>query len=228
MALIESYTCQFCNKEFKREGSLVVHLCEQKRRFNSKDDKGVKLALLTYIKFYQYTQDRTKVKTFTEFAKSPYYNAFVKFGNYCINTHCIKVDKFIDYVIRSGIKLDNWATDKTYSLFLSQELRTEPVRDALARSIEFSIHWSNEKNIQPEDILRYGNTNMITYAISTGKLSPWAVYNSGSGQQFLSKLPEHQMKMIWDFIDPDFWLNRFDKLADDVAWSQEVLKNAGW
>ena len=222
------YKCQYCHKEFKSERTLVVHACEQKRRWMAKDEKGVMLGLHTYVKFYQHAQDRTKTRTFEDFVTSPYYTAFVRFGNYLINTKCIKIERFIDWVVMSGIKLDKWATDATYTQFLGTALRTENVNDALQRAVEYSIEWSEEKNMRAEDVMRYGSENRLCHAIVTGKISPWVVFQSHSGQEFLTRLSEEQMQMIWPVIDPDFWQPTFEQRAADVHYAEEILNAAGW
>ena len=222
------FKCQYCHAEFKRERTLMKHACEAKRRWLAKDEKGVMLGLHTYVKFYQVAQDRTKTRTFEDFAGSPYYTAFVKFGNYCINTKCIKVERFIDWIITSEIKLDQWATDATYTKFLETALRTENVNDALQRAVEYSIDWGTERSMRAEDILRYGSENKVCHAIVTGKLSPWVIYRSHSGQEFLSKLNNEQMEMIWGVIDPDYWQPVFEQKVADVKYVEEILDAAGW
>jgi len=224
----DTLTCQYCHKDFKSERTLLIHICEQKRRWNAKDEKGVTLGMHTYVKFYQYAQDRTKTRTFEDFATSPYYTAFVKFGNYCINTKCIKIDRYIDWIVSSGIKLDKWATDATYTQFLDTALRTENVNDALTRAVEYSLEWGEEKDMRPEDIMRYGSENRLCHAIITGKVSPWIVYQSVSGQEFLAKLSSEQMQMIWSVIDPDHWQPIFEKKVADVKYVEEMLDAAGW
>ena len=79
-----NYKCEHCGKLFAKEKTLVVHLCEQKRRHLSKNEKHVQMGLMTYQKFYEITQKAKQPKTFEEFAKSPYYTAFVKFGSFKI------------------------------------------------------------------------------------------------------------------------------------------------
>lgn len=222
------FACQYCHKEFKGERTLMVHACEQKRRWLAKDEKGSALGMHTYVKFYQYNQNQTKTRTFEDFATSPYYTAFVKFGNYCINTKCIKIERFIDWVVSSGIKLDKWATDATYTQFLDTALQTENVNDALTRAVEYSLEWGEEKTMRPEDVMRYGSQNRLCYAITTGKISPWIVYQSQSGQEFLSKLSEEQMQMVWSVINPDVWQPIFEKKVADVKYAEEILQQAGW
>lgn len=222
------YRCQYCHKEFKRERTLMVHVCEQKRRWLSRDEKGVVLGLHTYIKFYERNQNKTKTRTFEDFATSPYYTAFVKFGNYCINTRCIKIDRFIDWIVTSKIDLDKWATDATYTKFLDTALKTENVNDALTRAIEYSLAWGQEKNMRPADVMRYGNENRLCYAVTTGKISPWIVYKSQSGQEFLTRLSDEQMGLIWSVIDPNIWETIFQRKIADVKYVEEILNEAGW
>ena len=223
-----SFACQYCHKEFKGERTLMVHVCEQKRRWMAKDEKGVTLGMHTYVKFYQYNQNAARTRTFEDFATSPYYTAFVKFGNYCINTKCIKTERFIDWVVTSKIKLDQWAKDATYTLFLDSALKTENVNDALSRAIEYSLDWADEKDMKAEDIMRYGSHNRLCQAITTGKISPWIVYQSQSGQEFLSRLSSEQMQLIWSVIDPDVWQSIFEQKIADVKYVENILTKAGW
>jgi len=223
-----SLACQYCHKEFKRERTLMLHMCEQKRRWNAKDEKGTVLGMHTYIKFYQYNQNQARTRTFEDFVSSSYYTAFVKFGNYCINTKCIKIERFIDWVVTSKIKLDKWATDATYTQFLDSALKTENVNDALTRAIEYSLDWGDEKKMQPNDVMRYGTPSRISQAIVTGKISPWVVYQSQSGQEFLSKLTSEQMQMIWAVIDPNIWQPIFEKKLADAKYVEGILNEAGW
>lgn len=224
----ETYTCHYCGSSFRQESTLTAHACEQKRRHLSRNNQDVSLGLHTYVKFYKFAQDPNKTKTFEEFVKSPYYSAFVKFAGYCLRTRCIKIEQFIDWVIRSNIKLDKWASDATYTKFLETTLKTENPLDALARAFEYSIEWGEEKNMRAEDIFRYGNTNLLCQAIVRGSITPWAVYQSDSGQEFLGKLNEEQMQMIWDIVDPDHWALVFEQKKGDTEYVREILREAGW
>jgi len=62
-AEVEVYACKFCNKDFKREKSLIVHLCEPKKRYNERTEKGVRNGFNTYLKFYEYSQGSAKLKS---------------------------------------------------------------------------------------------------------------------------------------------------------------------
>lgn len=86
-------------------------MCEPKRRHLQKDEKRVQVGFMTFNKFYTQVQ-KSKEKTYAEFCKSSYYNAFVKFGSFVTNVQCLYPEKFIDFVIKSGVKLDHWCRDE--------------------------------------------------------------------------------------------------------------------
>jgi len=222
------YTCQYCRKDFIKESSLAVHSCEPRRRRQEKDERGVQLGFQAYIKFYELTQGSAKLKTFDDFADSPYYKAFVKFGRYCVSVRAINPEQFTRWVLKQNKKLDHWAKDSVYSEYLTEYLRVENVNDALARAIEFSIDWGEKNNAKPEDCLRYGNDNAMTYAVSTGRISPWVIYCSESGQRFLNELDQTQVAMIWSIIDADYWMRKFKDYPADYEYAREMLTKAGW
>ena len=224
----ELYKCKFCSKDFKRESTLAVHLCEPKRRHNQQNEKGVQIGLQAYLRFYETTQGSARYKTYEDFSKSPYYGAFVKFGRQCVMINAINVQRYIDWLLKTNKKLDHWYKDSIYDEYLQDYMRKEACSDALQRAIEYSIKWGEEKSCAPHDLLRYGNSNTITYAISTGRISPWVIYNCASGQQFLENMNTDQMHIVWPWIDSDFWQKKFQDYPADQAYAEEILKQAGW
>ena len=222
------YTCQFCQKDFVKESSLAVHSCEPRRRRQEQSERGVQLGLQAYLKFYELTQGSARLKTFDDFADSPYYKAFVKFGRYCVDTRAINPARFIEYVLKQNKKIDHWCRDSIYTEYLLDYLRIENVNDALARAIEFGITWQEQTSNPAHDCLRYGNSNAICHAITTGRISPWIIYNSESGQQFLSELSTEQIAMIWSYIDSDVWMKKFQDYPADQEYAKDILSKAGW
>lgn len=220
--------CQYCKKNFVKETSLAVHVCEQKRRRQERSDRGVELGFQAYIRFYELSQGSARLKTFDDFADSSYYRAFVKFGRYCVNTRTVNPKQFLEWLLKNNKKIDRWASDQLYTEYLIQYLPLENVADALARAVEFGIDWAEKNSAQPQDCLRYGSISAMCYAVTTGRISPWVIYNSESGQNFLSQLTADQIAMIWPYIDSDVWQKKFADYAADRAYAQEMLIKAGW
>ena len=221
-------TCQYCKKHFAKESSLAVHSCEPRKRRQEQNEPGVRLGFHAYLKFYELTQGSAKLKTYDDFADSPYYKAFVKFGRYCVDTKVINPARFTEWVLKQNKKLDYWCKDSVYEEFLHFYLKVESMEDALARGLEQAINWAETHNLPSQDYLRYGNHNAIIHAITAGKLSPWVLYNSESGQKFLGDITTEQQAIIWPYIDPDVWQKKFKEDPANRIEAQELLKQAGW
>ena len=223
-----SYKCQYCDKSFVRENSLLVHVCEQKKRYQSQNETGVQIGLNAYLKFYEMSQGSSKLKTFDDFAKSPYYRAFVRFGQYCVSIRAINVPRFTEWLLKNNKKIDYWCRDSVYGEYLTEHLRIENPMDAVQRAIKSSIAWSEETGNPPHDYVRFGNDNALCYAVTTGRLSAWALYNSDSGLEFLGRLNSEQINMTWSYIDSDHWQKKFRDHPEDTEYTKQILKKAGW
>jgi ABC-type ATPase with predicted acetyltransferase domain len=131
-------------------------------------------------------------------------------------------------LLKNQIKIDTWCSDTTYTKYLIEYVRVEDPLDAIARSVETTIEWSSKDNILPRDYLRYGNPNRIVHLISVGKISPWMLYQSTSGVQFLDKINPEHAKIIMDYINPEQWALKFHREPENVRTVKEILTAGGY
>jgi hypothetical protein len=227
MALADNkYICQYCGSGFVKEKTLAVHVCEQKRRHLAKTEKHVVLGYDTFNRFFKMTQNNKGDKTYDEFAKSPYYNAFVKFGSFVSNVNPLYPDRFIDYVVNSGVKLDHWCRDELYDKYVVDLVRKETVETALERSISHMMSWGDANNAPFNHYFLYVSLSRATYDIKDGKVSPWLVLNSASGKAMLKKFNDEQLNAISSIIDPPFWMSKFRRLPADVELVKQIVKES--
>lgn len=225
-----SFVCRYCKKSFVKENTLSAHVCESKRRHQQEKEIGVQLGLKAYLRFYEISQGSAKSKTYTDFASSPYYTAFVKFGRHLVGVRCINTVSFIDWLLKNNKKIDYWCKESFYIEWMHEYLKKEAVQDALERALKEMQDYSDAN---PElvgnfnEYFRYGNSNRICYHISSGRISPWVVYNCNSGVDFLSKLSEDQIKIVMPWIDPDYWQRKFKDYVSDSEWVKDILLKAG-
>lgn len=222
------FSCEFCSRSFLRESTVLNHICEYKHRWLEKDRAGNRIGFQTWLHFYLKNSPSVKVRTYEEFIKSPYYTAFVKFGNYCVAINALNVTRLVDWLLKNQIKLDTWTTDKVYTKYLIEYLREEDPYDAITRSIETTIKLAKEDNIQSHDCLRYSSKNKICYEITTGRISPWLLYNSNSGLKFLGELDPTQVQMINDYINPELWAIKFLREKETIAEIKGLLATGGY
>ena len=222
------YGCDFCGRTFLRETTVAKHLCEYKQRWMNKDLHGNRIGFQAWLQFYKKNSATKKKRTYEEFIKSAYYTAFVKFGTYCSDANVLNVSRFVDYLLKNQIKIDTWNTDINYTKFLVEYLREEDPLDAVARSIETTQKIAEIETIQTRDVLRYANRNRVCHAITTGKISPWMLYQSESGTKFLDELDQTQVKMVIDYINPELWAIKFKRNSDKVIEVKGLLYAAGY
>jgi len=181
-----------------QEKTLVAHMCERKRRALQKDEKRVQAGFMAFNRWWQLAQGARKLKTYEEFCDTSYYNAFVKFGSFLNNVNPLYPEKFIDFVIKSGVKLDHWCRDELYDQYLVETLKVEPVESAVQRSIQTMMEWGDEHNAEFAHYCNYVSLNRAVYDIRNGKISPWIVLNSKSGKQMVQKMSDEQLVTLLD------------------------------
>jgi hypothetical protein len=209
-----------------KESTLAVHMCEKKRRWLQKDEKRVRYGLYAFQRFYKLSAGTKKEKTYADFVDSQYYNAFVKFGSFLNNVQPLYPEKYIDYVVTSGVKLDHWARDELYEKYVLEFILKEDVHTALERSIQTMVEWADENKAHWNSYFNYINPNRAVWHIKDGKISPWLILNCKSGKEMLSKFNDEQLSMVYHVINPEHWAMRFKRLPRDVQLVKDVAKES--
>tara|TARA_S200000501_G_scaffold328814_1_gene328993 strand:- start:339 stop:953 length:615 start_codon:yes stop_codon:yes gene_type:complete len=202
-------------------------MCQPKRRFLQRGEKRVQLGLIAFNKFYKLSAGSKKDKTYDEFDKSPYYNAFVKFGSFVSNVKPLYPEKYIDHVVTSGVKLDHWCREEMYEKYAINLIKKEGVETALERSVMTMMEWADEQEQAPwNHYFKYVSLNRAVWHIRDGKISPWLILNCTSGKEMLSKLNDEQLEIIYPMIDPEHWAVRFNRQTSDVQLVKDVAKES--
>jgi hypothetical protein len=223
----QPFNCVHCNKKFSKSRTLVSHMCERKRRALQKDEKRVQAGFMAFNRFWQLTQGAKKLKTYDEFCDTSYYNAFVKFGSFINNVNPLYPDKFIDYVIKSGVKLDHWCRDALYETYLYDTIKTEPVESATQRSLKTMMEWGDEQCANFAHYFNYVSLNRAVHDIRNGQISPWVILNCKSGQDMINKMNDEQLDMIAPAFDLAYWLKRFKEVPADLVLVKEICREIG-
>ena len=227
LLLDQPYNCVHCSKSFMKEKTLVAHMCERKRRALQQTEKRVQAGFMAFNRFWQLTQNAKLPKSYDNFADSSYYNAFVKFGSFVNNVNPLYPDRFIDYVIKSGVKLDHWCRDELYDKYLFEILKVEPVESAVQRSMTTMMEWADEHGAEFAHYFNYVSLNKAVHDIRNGHISAWVVLNSSSGQTMIKSMSDDQLDMIAPAFDVPYWLRRFKEVPADVALVKEICREVG-
>ena len=221
------YVCKYCGTGYTREKTLAVHMCEKKRRALQKDEKRVRYGFYAFQRFYEKSMMSKNTKTYEDFCSSQYYNAFVKFGSFLNNVQPLYPEKYIDYVVTSGVKLDHWCKEDMYQKYAIELIQKEGVETALERSVTTMMDWADEQPDAPWNHYFYHvSLNRAVWHIKDGKISPWLLLNCKSGKEMLGKFNDEQLGMIFHVVDPAHWALRFKRQPKDVELVKEIVKES--
>jgi hypothetical protein len=218
--------CEYCNKGFAKEGTLQVHMCEQKNRHLQKNEKRVQYGYHAFVRFYQISANFSGTKTYDEFCKSTFYNAFVKFGSFISNVKPLYPEKYIDWTLKSGVKIDKWCDDALYEKYVLELVFKENVETALERTVNTMAAWAEENNSAWNHYFYYVNVNRAVWHIKDGKISPWIILNCDSGKTLLKKFTDEQLSLIYSVMDPLKWSIKFKKYPADLTLVKTVIAQA--
>lgn len=225
--MIQNFECKFCRTKFHKETTQLTHVCVKKRRHMEIDTPASRFGLRTFQRFYDLTSANKKPKTAQEFIDSPYYIDFVKFGNHLADLKPVHPEKFIDFVIKNGVKLKDWTKDFVYDTYIEDLVKKEPADAAVDRSISEIVSWSTAHKSNFNDFFRLISANESSHLIRTGKISPWVLYLCDSGGDLMDKFNEDHAKIIGAIIDPGFWMRKFKTNDDDVKYIRSILEQVG-
>jgi hypothetical protein len=221
------YHCEHCRRDFVRPSSFLKHMCEQKRRWMDKDKPQNRIAFLAWLKFYKQIQPTKKKRDYADFIGSAYYIGFLKYGSYCVDIGVVSPDNYVDHLLKNSVPLDSWNSDRVYSTYLTLHLRSEDGLDAVRRSVEYMMDLAEKENVELRDVFKYVNSNKICHLICGGKISPWMLYHSKTGPEFLAKLNDDQRSVIYEYIDPERWNIKFKRDPKETQIVSEVINSIG-
>lgn len=206
---------------------MATHLCETKRRWDDRDRPANRVAYLAWQLFYGQYQPHRQEKTYRDFITSAYWIGFVKWGNYCVDADVLMPLNYARWLLKGKIPLDNWSSDLIYTQYLVEYILIEDPLDAIHRTVKTLADIADDQNIRLSDVLRLYNANRLCYLITKGKISPWLLYTTEIGRQFLADLNGDQQRLIMDYINPDSWAIKIHKNDDKVAEIKEILSQGG-
>ena len=136
--------CKWCGKEFQSERTLSAHMCVKKRRWADRDMSHIRLGHRAFQMFYELNTSAKEPKSMEDFIMSQYYEAFVKYGRACQVNEWLQPERYTEWLIKNGVKLKQWTSDRQYDKFIKDYVRKEPGLKALERTIVYLAKWSED------------------------------------------------------------------------------------
>lgn len=224
-----NFKCVHCKKGFMNEDTLLTHSCTAIERLAKMGDRESRIAFLGYTQLYSKTTSHIKKAVITEndFVKSRLYEALIKFGKYAVGVGMYDVNSYITFLVKNNVKVIDWCNDDIYYLYISHVSLNETPDAAIEKTFRTMRVWSEDTSLPWIEYFNMCNQFKIVSSIKNGKISPWVIYNTTSGKNFLRSLDKKQLKDLYKFVDPDKWMVTFNKRSDDIKVIVTLFNKAG-
>jgi hypothetical protein len=224
---VEGFKCSFCDKVYKTEKPFLNHVCRQKKRYFEKDTKAARLAFAAYTKFYEVHMPANKPPTYEAFSNNSLYEVFLSFGKYILDIDAISPKDYIDYMVRSKVKIDYWCRDSEYEKYVVNLAMKETPERALERTCLLMQEWALKQSADSSDFFRLISPSLASMWIKSGRISPWVLLNCDSGVALLGRLSDEQMMMISGALNTRMWKGKFSRQMDEVRDIRAALEASG-
>ncbi len=225
------YKCRFCDKEYKKENTVLTHACIKRDRYNDRESRLMREAYRLYMLFMDAHKFQMKKneEPLMQFIKSRYFNDFYEFAQYILSNEILNKENFILYVLTSGLSVYEWRSHKTYEEWVLKCIRNEHPRRAIERSINAIVEWGIATDNEWTDFFDNVSTERAILWFETGKVSPWLIYVASpeSGNKLLNRFSDSEIDYLVKFIDPTYFKILQIRYQDEVMDIRNLLNEAG-
>lgn len=205
----EEFKCYFCNKKFAREDTILSHKCIKRDRYNDRESRLMREALRIYLLFMSSNRLTIKkdVEPLMHFIQSKYFNDFYDFANYVLNNDILEKERFLKYIMTSGISVLKWTTHAVLEDWVLQVIRNEHPERGVERSIMAIVEWSELTGNEWNTFFSTVSSSRAIAWIENGKISPWLLWTVPSEilRKLTDRLSDSELNYIIKFIDPTFF-----------------------
>jgi hypothetical protein len=226
--LNKPHTCDYCQRSFAKEQTLIHHQCEPKRRHQNETQPHVKLALRAYRLWWS-SLHPTQVMpvSYQQFCASQLYVIFVKIGSWSQEQQVQEFDVWVNWHIQAQTPVQKWCDVNSYEAYVKHLLLSEHHLQAVNRSLATICHWAEATNNAWHEFFDLANVNQTVNWIKQGRISAWLLYNAPSAARFLERCTPEQVVLIQQAAPYHVWKIRFLRYAHSAEAVKQTLTEAG-
>ena len=204
-------------------------MCQQKHRWNTKDEVPSRLAYEAYCVFHKTCMPggiHKDKQPLTKFISSPEYNGFYTFGKYLadLKLPMNQQEEFIKFVMQQGVKIRDWCKSFVLEEFIKQYSLKEDPNRAVESVVLLAEEWSNETNRHWTEFFDQVSPSRATHFIITGRISPWIIYGTNAGQRMVDRLNERELELVVNHINVNTWKHKLKKYPASLN-ELEIIDN---
>lgn len=225
---VPEYKCSFCDKKFKREDTVFTHKCIKRDRYNDRDSRLMKEAFALYLKFMKSHRLSTpkNAEPLMHFIKSKYFNDFYNFAEYVISHDILFKDKFVDFIMMSGLPVYEWKSHRVLEEWVITNIRDEHPTRGVERSIEALSEWEAITQNDWSTFFENVSTERAILWFEEGKISPWLIMAAPpeSGNKLLRRMSDSELLYLSKFLDVKYFNVKQLRYKEELEELRNLLK----
>lgn len=214
------FKCQYCGDKFKKETTLIKHLCENRKKVLLLESNIGKSAYISYqnwrnLNHFFYCDKDT-------FLNSKYFKSFINFVEFCKENSIPEKNGFIKMMVEKKIQPSLWINDLYYEMYISEfDNLYSPMRQ-VEMSLEVLYRLSDLLECKIHDIFSNIKIIELLKMIHAKKLSPWLLLLMKSFQHHIKyNITEEEQILLSTIINSNEWKQKFIKNKE----SMDKIKN---
>lgn len=219
------FQCKHCMKTFKRESTFMNHKCKEMIRLETIQTINGQQAYQFYKRWL--LKCRKSTQTIEAFLNSTYFNAMLRFVDFCKSHNILDPIAYIDKMVELKISPSLWDRQEAYKFYLEKlDKQVDPYILA-EKTLSIILELSNALEINACDLFDRLPLGEIVELIEKRHLSPWILLSSYSFKQWILSLDNQEALLVMNAIKPEYWKVLFDQNQKVVLDMQMLAKEVG-
>lgn len=224
MSLKKVFVCHFCDKRFKSEVWFGKHMCEKKKRFLKQHD----IVIIKAFKMFNYWQKRSgllrkgKAKTYEQFCKSPFYQAFVDLSVFCHKNFVISAFKYLDWLILNSYPEHKWCNDSNIDMFREWVRENEKPEEQVSATYRHIKAYCEKNDIPISEFFKRVSVGNALTLVRTNRILPWVLFGYDPAiTDLLSRFEGEKFYYLDEYVNVQYWLDKINTETENVRVVQE-------
>lgn len=219
------FQCKHCRKSFKRESAFMNHKCKEMIRLETVQTINGQQAYQYYKRWL--LKCRKTIQSIDAFLNSTYFNAMLRFVDFCKSHNIIDPIAYIDKMVELKISPSLWDRQEAYTFYLEKlDKQVDPYILA-ERTLGIILELSNALEITTSELFDKLPLGEVVELIEKRHLSPWILLSSSAFKNWIMLLEEQEVIMVMNAIKPDYWKVLFDQNQKIVLDMQMLAREVG-
>jgi|688.fasta_scaffold03827_3 hypothetical protein len=219
---LAGWKCNYCGHVYAREKSFLSHVCKGKRRLETMKTVIGQSAFASYNMWMKLR--RHSVQSPDTFMSSRFFINFVKFAELCSKIE-LDANQFLTFIVKNHPDIGPalFCSDAVYALWLKNyDAQLDPW-EQLAQSQEYLERLAETLECPFTEVLSRLGFPTVLEAFRKKKLSPWFLYVSNIGREFLNNIDKDDYSLFEQVINHAVWAERFAQNRELLAEMDKVI-----